>query len=198
MSIVIVDSGGANIGSVKEALKRLDCPFLLSRNKEEIRAADKVLFPGVGASASAMDKINSYGIAETMRQLTQPVLGICLGMQLLFEHSAEGDTKCLGIIKGKVERIKVSKDTPLPHMGWNELEFLDETNPLLKDLEKGDQVYFVHTYAAPFSEETVAYSQYEATKVPAMVRRDNFYGCQFHPEKSASVGQKILRNFLEL
>ena len=198
MKTVIVDSGGANIGSVSHALDRLGRSHIVSQDGAAIAAADKVIFPGVGAAAAAMLKVRQLGLFEVMGRLEQPVLGICLGMQLLFADSEEGGSDCLGIIAGSVTKIKAEPCLPLPHMGWNRLQFIETSHPLLRDVDTAAQVYFVHSYMAPLNQTTLAYCEYGQQKIPAIVQQGNYYGCQFHPEKSAAVGQTILRNFLDL
>jgi len=194
MTIAVINSGGANLGSVVQALNRLGVESVLTADAECIRSASRVILPGVGAAASAMDSLRRHGLVETIRGLTQPVLGICLGLQLLFESSEEGDCECLGILPGRVARLPAAPGLRLPHMGWNKLEWLHE-DPLSKGLGGTEWFYFVHGYAAPV-EAAVATSEHGA-RFAAVVRHENFAACQFHPEKSASAGARLLRNFLE-
>ncbi|MFK7955722.1 MAG: imidazole glycerol phosphate synthase subunit HisH [Lysobacterales bacterium] len=194
--IVLVDSGGANIGSVKYALGRLGVEAQISADEREIRSADKVIMPGVGAAGAGMARLNANGLAAIVPTLKQPVLGICLGMQLMFESSAEDQTQALGIFSGRAELIPGSPDLRVPHMGWNTLNPLNSC-PLLATITVEDYAYFVHSYALPVTEQTAA-SANHGNDFCAVVWRDNFYGTQFHPERSAGVGARILENFLKL
>jgi glutamine amidotransferase len=196
VSIVIVASGGANIASLQFALERLGTPSEVSADAARIRSASHVILPGVGAAADAMARLRARGLDELIPSLTQPVLGICLGMQLLHEASAEGDTRCLGIIPGAAERFVELPGRPVPHMGWNTLEAEREC-PLLAGLGASDYAYFVHSYALPVSGATVASCRYGA-RFSACVSWRNFFGVQFHPERSARVGARILENFLAI
>ena len=194
--VVIIDSGGANLASLRYALDRLGAASLVTGDPAVIAAAPRVLLPGVGAAADAMRRLAAAGLVEGIRALTVPVLGICLGMQLLYEHSEEGDTRCLGVVPGSVRRLQPAAGLPVPHMGWNSLHRLAE-DPLLAGIGARDYVYFVHGYAAPVGPHTIASVEYGGV-LTAAVRRGNFRGVQFHPERSAAVGARILRNFLEL
>ena len=194
MSIVIVASGGANIASLQFALERLHVPSVVSADPDRIRAASHVILPGVGAAADAMNRLRRAGLTELLPTLRQPVLGICLGMQLLFESSDEGHTQCLGIIPGRATRFADAPGMPVPHMGWNTLEATRES-PLLVGLGAEAYAYFVHSFAVPVSEATVARSHY-GVSFSACVQWGNFFGVQFHPERSAAVGARILQNFL--
>jgi len=193
-STVIIDSGGANLASLQFALERLDVAATVTTNPSEVRAATRVILPGVGSAGDAMKRLHAAGLVEVLPTLKQPVLGICLGMQLLFKHSEEGGVDCLGIIPDSVRRLKPAPGRPVPHMGWNNLVSLRD-DPLMDGITDTDYVYFVHSYAAPVSDVTLARTDYGA-QVSAVVRRDNFWGTQFHPERSASVGSRILANFL--
>jgi len=193
---VIIDSGGANLASLQFALERLGARAVVSSDARAIAAAPRVLLPGVGSAADAMQRLRRSGLAELLPTLRQPVLGICLGMQLLFEHSTEGNTACLGVLRGRVERLMGAPRLPVPHMGWNQLNDSRE-DPLLEGIEPGEYFYFVHSYAVPTSEVTVAQVHY-GESVSAVVRRGNFWGTQFHPERSASGGARLLANFLRL
>lgn len=195
-SVAIIDSGGANIASLRFALERLGADSRLTADPDELLSAPRILLPGVGAAADAMQRLRTLGIAQLIPTLRQPVLGICLGMQLLFERSEEGDTHCLGIMPGQVRRFPVREGLPVPHMGWNQLRPV-RSSPLLRGIAAGDYVYFVHSYAAPVGAATLASCDYGG-EFSAMVAHGNFYGTQFHPERSASVGAKLLANFLEL
>ena len=196
MSVVLVDAGGTNIGSVRYALQRLGVDAALTSDAAEIHAADKVILPGVGAAAPGMARLRELGLVEVIRSLTQPVLGVCLGMQLLCEHSAESDTDCLGVIPAQVYRFEETPGLCVPHMGWNRLSVVAK-HPLLKNLVDGDWTYFVHSYAVPLGTYTLASSDY-GDGFSAVIASGNFHGMQFHPERSANVGAKLLKNFLEL
>jgi glutamine amidotransferase len=195
-AVAIIDSGGANIASLQFALQRLGAESRLTADTDELLAAPRILLPGVGAAADAMQRLHTLGIAELIPTLRQPVLGICLGMQLLFQRSEEGDTHCLGILPGHVRRFPVRAGLPVPHMGWNQL-CPARSSPLLRGIEAGDYVYFVHSYAAPVGAATLASCDYGG-EFSAVVAHGNFYGTQFHPERSATVGARLLANFLEL
>ncbi|HMN43255.1 MAG TPA: imidazole glycerol phosphate synthase subunit HisH [Povalibacter sp.] len=194
--LAIIDSGGANIASLQMAVERLGVPADLTTDPERLRRASHVILPGVGAAADCMGRLQQAGLVDTIRELRQPLLGICVGMQLLFESSEEGDVPCLGLLPGRVRRLPQRDGLPVPHMGWNQLEF-DRPSPLLNDIAAGDYVYFVHSYAAPLSEHTLATTTY-GDAFTAVVRRGNVHGAQFHPERSARVGAQLLRNFLQL
>jgi len=193
---VIVDSGGANLASLRFAIERLGIDAIVTDSPAELRSATHVILPGVGSAASAMQRLKDRRLDRELPQLTQPVLGICLGMQLLFEHSAEGDTKTLGIIPGSVRRIVASTGRPVPHMGWNRVHALDG-DALFAGLEAESYMYFVHSFAADLSAATTASVDY-GTPISAAVRVRNFRGVQFHPERSAASGARLLANFLEL
>lgn len=194
--IIIIDSGGANLASLQFALERLGARARVSSDAAQIAAAPRVILPGVGSARDAMQRLRAVGLAERLPRLEQPVLGICLGMQLLYRISAEGDTSCLGVLPGTVERLISKRGLPVPHMGWNQLE-LTARDPLLEGVETGDYVYFVHSYAAPVSQATLATTRYGAD-VTAVVRHGNFWGTQFHPERSGRTGAAILGNFLRI
>lgn len=194
MTVAVVDSGGANLGSVVQALNRLGVEGVLTRDAATIRQASRVILPGVGAAAWSMNALAEHGLVDVIRGLTQPVLGICLGLQLLFESSDEGETPCLGVLPGRVRRLETGPGLRLPHMGWNRLDWR-VADPLAAGLDGGEWFYFVHSFAAP-AENAVATSRH-GREFAAVVRRDNFAACQFHPEKSAGPGRRILRNFLE-
>ena len=197
--IAIIDSGGANIASVTFALERCGATATLTTDAEIIASADKVILPGVGAAPVAMAQLQKAGLVDCIRGLTQPVLGICLGMQLLFERSEEGDTALLGLIPGTVGAFQQAPGLSIPHMGWNRLlpTAGAAANPLLKGIDDGAHVYFVHSYFAPVSGDTVAACRYGAD-FTALVAHGNFMGAQFHPERSGPIGARILQNFLEL
>ena len=196
MAVVLVDAGGTNIGSVRYALHRLGVDAALSADAATIRAADKVILPGVGAAGPGMARLRASGLVEVIRGLRQPVLGVCLGMQLLCAHSEEGDTACLDLIPARVRRFADAPGLRVPHMGWNALEPARE-HPLTRGLSTAEQAYFVHSYAVPVGDWTCATSTHGQT-FSAVVARGNFHGMQFHPERSAALGARLLRNFLEL
>lgn len=191
--IGIVKYNAGNIRSVKNALDRLGVPSMITDDPVELHAAEKVIFPGVGEAGTAMNYLRERGLDEVIKSLTQPFLGICLGMQLMCSHSEEKNTECLGIFKEKVK--KFPPKGIVPHMGWN--DFIDVKGPLFEGLDKNVNMYFVHSYYAEVGEETVGKSEYLVPFTSAL-QKDNFYGVQFHPEKSADTGQRLLKNFLDL
>ena len=194
--VVIVDSGGANLASLQHALARLGSRSIVSRQAADIVAARRVLLPGVGSATAAMTMLRAAGLDRLLPTLKQPVLGICLGMQLMFENSAEGDTAGLRIIPGRVDRLEASVDRPVPHMGWNTLQPL-KADALLAQIAAQDRVYFVHSFAAPIGPWTTASCKY-GSEFSAVIARSNFRGVQFHPERSGAVGARLLANFLAL
>ncbi len=191
--IAIVDYGAGNTKSLQFALKRLGVESILTANAEEISAADKVIFPGQGAAASAMKKLKQQGLHTVIPTLTQPVLGICLGMQLLCAHTEEGSVDGLGMVQTVVKRF--TNEVKVPQMGWNRIHNLKGS--LFDGIEEGSYMYLVHSYFVPELEETVATSNYNGVYSVAL-QKDNFYGVQFHPEKSSRKGQLLLANFLNL
>jgi glutamine amidotransferase len=193
---VIIDSGGANLASLQFAFERLGARTHVTADAGEIASAARVVLPGVGAAADAMQRLHQSGVAALLPRLKQPVLGICLGMQLLFDHSEEGSTDCLGILPETVHRLRPAPGLPVPHMGWNQLEQVRD-DPLLEGIAANEYVYFVHSYAAPVSGITLATAAY-GIPVSAVVRKGNFWGAQFHPERSAATGARLLANFLRL
>ena len=194
--VAIIDSGGANLASLRYALDRLGARSVVTDDARTIADAPRVMLPGVGAAADAMRRLREHGLAQLIPQLQAPLLGICLGMQLLFEHSAEGDTRCLGVLAGSITRLTPASGLPVPHMGWNTLAIRRE-DPLLANLTERDRLYFVHSFAGPLSGDTLASVDY-GRELPAVVRRGNFLGVQFHPERSSTAGARVLRNFLSL
>jgi len=194
--VVIIASGGANIASLQYALERLQCPSEVSADPQRIRGASHVILPGVGAAANAMTRLRERGLDTVIPALEQPVLGICLGMQLLYEASEEGRAECLGVIRGRARRLTAAEGRPVPHMGWNSLEPL-HPHPLLDGVKHGDYAYFVHSYALAVTEATIASCDY-GMSFSACVQCRNFYGAQFHPERSAALGSRLLRNFLDM
>jgi glutamine amidotransferase len=196
VNLAIIDSGGANISSVRHALRRLGAETVFTADAATIRSAERVILPGVGAAGAAMSRLRELGLVECIRALQQPVLGICLGMQLLFDRSDEDDTECLGIIPGTLRLLKPSAGVRVPHMGWNTTSAVRQ-DPLLNGLPERPWFYFVHSYFAPVGEHTVATCQH-GNPFTAIVARDNFYGAQFHPERSSRHGARLLANFLEI
>lgn len=194
--ITIVDSGGANIASIIFALKRLGVTAQLSCDAEVIRASSHVILPGVGSAETAMRRLQQCNLVGVLQSLTQPVLGICLGMQLLFDFSEEGSASCLGIIPGKIKKIADQPDLSVPHMGWNRLT-ITQSHLLTKGVDNHAYMYFAHSYVAPITEYTCSVACY-GENFSAVVAKNNFFGTQFHPERSSEMGAKILRNFLEL
>ena len=193
MKIVIINYGAGNIKSIQFAISRLGYEAVLSNDAEEIKKADKVIFPGVGEASSAMKMLKETGLDALIPQLKQPVLGICLGMQLMCNHSEEGDTQGLGIFDVEVKRF--SNEVKVPQIGWNQIANL-KTN-LFKGIREKEYMYLVHSFYATICEETIAETEYGILYSTAL-RKDNFYGVQFHPEKSSTAGEQILDNFLKL
>lgn len=193
MSVAIVKYNAGNIRSVLFALQRLGVEAVWTDDADILLSADKVIFPGVGEASSAMQYLRERGLDQVLRTLKQPVLGICLGLQLFCRHSEEGDTPCLGIFDVAVKRFR--GDMKIPHTGWNTLSQL--RGPLFKDIEEEDFVYFVHSFYAELHPDTAAEALY-GVPFSAALQRDNFFAVQFHPEKSGAVGQRILNNFLKL
>jgi len=191
VTLAIVDLGCGNIGSIAFAFERLKIEALLTSNPEAIQRADRVLLPGVGAAGYAARQIDSLGLRETLRGLKQPVLGICLGMQLLFERSEEDDAEGLGIIEGSVRKLEPEPGRPVPHMGWSKLDVAADGI----GLATGDYVYFAHSFACDGGPHSIATASY-GRAIPAVVRRENFLGAQFHPERSGEAGARFLGAFL--
>lgn len=193
MRIALIDYGAGNVQSVKYAVNRLGYEPILTKDHDVIRNADKVIFPGVGAAKAAMDQLKESGLDKVIPTLTQPVLGICVGMQLMCKHSEEGDVKCLGIIDSEVKRF--NNGLKIPHMGWNTISKLE--SEIFNFLPKQEQVYFVHSYYVPENKYTIASTDY-GVNFSAAIQKDNFYAVQFHTEKSGDIGEQILKQFLEL
>lgn len=191
MKIVIIDYGAGNIQSIKFAIQRLGYEAVLSHDVDEILAADKVIFPGVGEASSAMEKLRATGLDKLIPNLKQPVLGICLGMQLMCHSSEEGNTEGLGIFD--LDVVKFSNAVKVPQIGWNQIS--DLKSDLFKGIPEQSYIYLVHSFYAPLGKETIATSEY-GLNYSAALQKDNFFGVQFHPEKSSDVGSDILRNFL--
>ena len=192
--LVVVDSGGANLGSVAIALRRLGVVAPLTRDPAIVAAAGRVLLPGVGAARPVMQRLREHGLVEVLRDLRVPLLGICVGMQVLFERSEEGDTECLGLLRGNVRRMRAGAGIRVPHMGWNRLQAM-RASPLLDGIADGGHAYFVHGYAVDAGEDCVARVEHGAPYA-ALVARGHVAGAQFHPERSAALGERLLRNFL--
>lgn len=194
--VAIVKYNAGNIFSVYCALKRLGHEAVITDDPELLRKADKVVFPGVGEARAAMEHLNANGLSDVIKNLKQPVLGICIGMQLLCRHSEESDVDCLGIFDTDIVRFNPENpELKVPQMGWNQISSLK--TDLFKDVNEGSYVYYVHSYHAPLCEYTIAQTDYDGL-YSAALHKDNFYATQFHPEKSGSVGEQILKNFLEL
>ncbi|MBN1114333.1 MAG: imidazole glycerol phosphate synthase subunit HisH [Oligoflexia bacterium] len=194
--ITIIDSGGANISSILFGVERLGKKAWLTADIKKISEADYVILPGVGTANDSMQRLKNAGLIDCIKNLKQPVLGICLGMQLLFDYSEEGQTQMLGIIEGNVTLMRPQGLT-IPHMGWNNLKLIKKDSPVAKGIKDNDYFYFVHSYMAALSDNVTAYTEY-GEKVAAIVNKNNFYGTQFHPERSAEAGAVLLKNFLEL
>ncbi|TWI03611.1 glutamine amidotransferase [Luteimonas cucumeris] len=194
MPVALIDAGGANLGSVRYALERLGIAPRIVRDADELARAGRIILPGVGAAAPAMAALRERGLDAALRKADVPVMGICLGMQLLYDSSEEGSVQCLGLIPGRVRRLLPTAGVRVPHMGWNPLRDV-AGQPLLEGIRDGDCVYFVHGYAAPVGEDTVATCRHGET-FSAIVRRGIHCGAQFHPERSAGPGARLLANFL--
>jgi len=195
-TVALIDAGGANLGSVRYALEREGARVRVVRDADGLRGAQRVILPGVGAAPVAMALLQERGLADALRTLRLPLLGICLGMQLLFEHSDEGDVACLGLLPGRVHRLMAANGVRVPHMGWNEVRPLRD-DALLQGFEASPQAYFVHGYAAAVTGDCIA-SCTHGQSFAAMVRRGAVMGAQFHPERSARAGAALLRNFLAI
>lgn len=197
MKIAVIKYNSGNVQSVLYALERLGAAAELTDDPEKILAADKVIFPGQGEASSAMRYLKARKLDQLIKEIKQPFLGVCLGLQLLCEHSEENDTECLGIFPVKVKKFipENTKEFKVPHVGWNELENLSD-NPILKDLPANPFVYYVHSYFAELSEMTIAQTHY-IHDFSAMLHHDNYFAIQAHPEKSGEVGEKLLSNFLK-
>lgn len=193
--IVVVDSGGANFFSIISSIRQLGFDATLTHDAATIKNASHVILPGVGSATTGMQRLNKYHLIDVIRELQQPVLGICLGMQLLFDYSEEGNVECLKLIPGRITKLKAQESVVVPHMGWNQLMIHDSTS-LLKGIDQAAYCYFTHSYIAPVNEFTIASAKYGKTFAAAVQHR-NFFGTQFHPERSSWIGKTILKNFLE-
>ena len=193
--IAIVDYKMGNLRSVENALKRLGAEFTVTSDAAVIRSADRVLMPGVGNAAEAMENLRAASLVDVVRSLRRPVLGICVGMQVMCRHSEEGDVACLNLFDARVKRFEPSADLKVPHMGWNTIGILE--SKLFKGIDGGEYVYFVHSYYPELCPDTIATSRH-GVMFSAALKYENFYGTQFHPEKSGDVGERIIENFLRL
>ena len=193
--IAIIDYKMGNLRSVENALKRLGAEFVVTADAEVIRRADRVLLPGVGNAAEAMENLRKADLVDVIRSLRRPVLGICVGMQVMCRHSEEGDAKCLGIFDARVKRFVPTAEEKVPHMGWNSIGNLE--SKLFKDIKGGEMVYYVHSYYPELCPDTIATTRH-GMMFSAALKYENFYGTQFHPEKSGDVGERIIENFLKL
>lgn len=193
--IAIINYRMGNLRSVENALQRLGADFRVTADADEIRRADRVLLPGVGNAAEAMENLRGAGLVQVIRDLRRPVLGICVGMQVMCRHSEEGDAECIGLFDARVRRFRPTETEKVPHMGWNRIANME--TKLFKGLTGGDYVYFVHSYYAGLCPDTIATARH-GQLFSAALKYENFYGTQFHPEKSGDVGEQILKNFLEL
>jgi glutamine amidotransferase len=195
--IAVIDGCGNNLTSISNALKTLGVYYEITHCAKTITGASQVILPGVGVASQAMRALHKYKLIDVIQSLKQPLLGICVGMQLLFERSEEDAVDCLGLIPGSVKRLPLLKGYPVPHMGWNRLDLVKKDCPMLQGINQGDYVYFVHSYAVLSTEHALASCQYNET-FAAIVQYNNIYGMQFHPEKSAETGLQLLRNFVAL
>ena len=193
-AIAIIDSGGANIASLQYALQRVGQNAVLTTDAEEIMSAERVILPGVGAARDAMNKLRQYELLDTIRGLEQPVLGICLGMQLLADASEEEDVDCLGIIPGIAKQLPASVDCPSPNMGWCPVD-VSSQHAVLDDMDSGAYFYFLHSYALPVTDDTLAVAEH-ADPFTAISGKRNFIAAQFHPERSSAAGSRLLQSFL--
>lgn len=195
-SIAIVNAGGSNISSLTFALDRIKASYITTNQIAQIEDSSHVILPGVGAANDAMDKLKKSHLIEVVRNLKQPTLGICLGMQLLLDHSMENNVNCLSIIEGRCKAFSQQDKCPVPHMGWNNVNF-NKASPLTEDLDNDDYFYFVHSYYAPITNSSIGITDYSES-FASIIQKDNFYGTQFHPEKSSDQGSKLLRTFINL
>jgi len=195
-TVAIVDGGGANLASLQFALERLGCASFVTAAADQILDASHVILPGVGAAASAMRLLESKNLLEVLPQVKRPFLGICLGMQLLCDRSAEDDADCLGIVPGQVTKLLADPQHPVPNMGWSQVSRIAES-PLFEGIDDGSWFYFVHSYALSVNDRTIAVARHR-DNFSAAISRGNFYGVQFHPERSSVAGSRLLSNFLEM
>ncbi|MEG1635427.1 MAG: imidazole glycerol phosphate synthase subunit HisH [Rikenellaceae bacterium] len=193
--IAIIDYSTGNLRSVENLFKRIGVQYIITSDPKEICSASHVLLPGVGAAGSAMEKLQQRHLSDLIRSLTVPTMGICLGMQLLCSWSEEDNTECLNIFPNRVEKMQQREGIKIPHVGWNRIENL--TSPLFNNIEQGSYVYFVHSFSADINHCTIATTLHDAP-FSASLNNKNFYGCQFHPEKSGAIGEQIMQNFVLL
>lgn len=196
--IAVVNYGMGNLRSVTNALTALGCEWTVTSDADVIRSADKVLLPGVGNAAEAMEKIHALGLDSVIRGLRQPVLGICVGLQVMCRDSEEGNVKCLGIFDSHVKKFVPSPEAKVPHMGWNSISNFDKKSKIFSGLPSGSFVYYVHSFYPTLCQDTAATTRHGDVLFSAALRWENFYGTQFHPEKSGDTGSRILKNFVEL
>ena len=194
--VAIIDSIGSNLASLKFALDRIKINFIVTNEVTQIRNSSHIILPGVGAAKNAMNKLSQQEIIETITTLSQPTLGICLGMQIFMEHSEEDDTSCLGVFGDSCKLFENQENYPVPHMGWNTIE-LESSSNLSKGINSGTHFYFVHSYYVPLNSQTIASTTY-SRKFSSIIQKDNFVGTQFHPEKSGEQGSILLKNFTNL
>ena len=194
--VAIIDSIGSNLASLKFALDRIKINFIVTNEVKRIRNSSHIILPGVGAARNAMNKLSQHEIIETITTLSQPTLGICLGMQIFMEHSEEDDTSCLGVFGDSCKLFENQENYPVPHMGWNTIE-LESSSNLSTGINSGTHFYFVHSYYVPLNSQTLASTTY-SKKFSSIIQKDNFVGTQFHPEKSGEQGSILLKNFTKL
>lgn len=194
--VAIIDSIGSNLASLKFALDRIKVSFIVTNEVKRIRNSSHIILPGVGAARNAMNKLSQHEIIETITTLSQPTLGICLGMQIFMEYSEEDDTGCLGVFGDSCKLFENQENYPVPHMGWNTIE-LESSSNLSKGINSGTHFYFVHSYYVPLNSQTIASTTY-SRKFSSIIQKDNFVGTQFHPEKSGEQGSILLKNFTNL
>jgi len=194
--VAIIDSIGSNLASLKFALDRIKVNFIVTNEVKQIRNSSHIILPGVGAARNAMNKLSQHEIIETITTLSQPTLGICLGMQIFMEHSEEDDTSCLGVFGDSCKLFENQENYPVPHMGWNTIE-LESSSNLSTGINSGTHFYFVHSYYVPLNSQTIASTTY-SKKFSSIIQKDNFVGTQFHPEKSGEQGSILLKNFTNL
>lgn len=195
--IAIINTGVANLTSVELAFKRLGADVVVTRDKNSIQNASHVVMPGVGTAHTAMNNLQQFNLIEIVRRLSQPVLGICLGMQLQYQYSEEGDVACLSLVTGKIKKFVSKKDLVVPHMGWNKIS-IQKPSPLLNNVPEQSYVYFVHSYADFSESEYRVATSVHGEQFTAVMQYKNFFGTQFHPERSGKIGELILKNFLEI
>ena len=195
-NVAIIDSIGSNLASLKFALERIDVNFFVTDDIEKINQSSHIILPGVGAARNAMLRLREKELIDEIINLSRPTLGICLGMQIFMDNSMEDETKCLGIISNSCQPFKLDHDYPVPHMGWN-MVYLNASSQLTKNINDGEYFYFVHSYFVPICEETIGITKYPID-FSAVIEKDNFFGTQFHPEKSGLAGENLLKNFISI